>query len=184
MLATTRLTDDVVELRPPRRRDVDDVFAAVTESVAELVPWMHWCHPDYARVETAEWIRAAERAWEQDLEYPFVAREVATGQVLGTVGLNALDRQNRWANLGYWIRTTATGRGFATRAARLVTGFGLGPVGLDRVEILAATGNVRSQAVARRAGAHEEGVLRRRLRVHAETYDAQVFSIVRGDPSG
>jgi RimJ/RimL family protein N-acetyltransferase len=181
VLASTRLTDGVVELRPPRRRDVDELFGAVRESLPELVPWMAWCHPDYSTVETAEWVRNAKRWWEQDVEYPFVIRSVAGDALLGTCGLSSLDRVNRWANLGYWLRTAVTGHGSATRAARLVAGFGLGVVGLERIEILAATGNHASQAVARRAGAVEEGVLRRRLRVQDTTHDAVVFSLVRGD---
>ncbi len=181
MLASTRLTDGVVELRPPRAADVDDIFRAVRASRAELIPWMAWCHEGYAVVETAEWVRNAQRWWEQDVEYPFVIRGVEDGALLGTCGLNDLDRQNRRANLGYWLRTAATGHGAATRAARLVAAFALGVVGLDRVEILAATGNARSQAVARRAGAVEEGTLRRRLRVGDAAHDAVVFSLVRGD---
>lgn len=181
MLASTCLTDGVVELRPPRERDVDDVYVAVTESIDEVTPWMEWCHSAYSIAETAEWVRAAGRQWQQDLEYPFVVRRVSDDLVIGTSGLNALDRRNRWANLGYWLRTSATGQGLATRAARLVAGFGFGPVGLERIEILAAVDNQRSRAVALRAGATEEGVARRRLRVHDQTHDAVVFSLLRDD---
>jgi RimJ/RimL family protein N-acetyltransferase len=181
VLASTRLTDGVVELRPPHERDVDEVFAAVRESIAELSPWMDWCHPEFAVADTAQWVRDGGRRWQQDVQYPFVIRTTADGRVVGSCGLNGLDRQNRWANLGYWLRTGATGRGYATRAARLVAGFALDVVGLDRVEILVAVGNARSLAVARRVGACEEGRLRRRLRVRADSYDAVVFSLVRGD---
>src|SRR3954453_22102287 len=144
MLATTRLSDGVIELRPPRESDVDQIFAAVRESIAEVMPWMSWCHEDYSRVETAEWVRITERSWDQDIDYPFVVLQADGGDVLGTCGLNALDRQNRWANLGYWLRTSATGHGLATRAARLATSFGFSQLGFDRIEILAATGNARS----------------------------------------
>lgn len=181
MLASTRLTDGVVELRPPRPSDVDEIHAAVRASLDDLIPWMAWSHADYSPVETAEWVRTAQRLWEQDVEYPFVVRTVPDGALVGSCGLNDLDRANRRANLGYWLASSATGRGYATCATRLVAGFGFGVVGLDRIEILAAVGNERSRAVARRVGAKEEGVLRRRLRVHAQTYDAVLFSIVRGD---
>jgi len=181
MLTSTCLTDGVVELRPPRARDVDGVHDAVRESITEVAAWMEWCHPAYSIAETAEWVRAAGRQWQQDVEYPFVVRRVADGLVVGTAGLNALDRRNRWANLGYWLRTSATGAGLATRAARLVAGFGFGPVGLERIEILAAVDNHRSRAVALRTGAVEEGIARRRLRVHDQTHDAAVFSLLRDE---
>lgn len=174
-----RLNDGVVELRPPRDDDVDEIYAAAHASIDDVMPWMGWLHPEYERVETAEWVRSTRRAWDEDLEYPFVYREVASGRVLGTCGVNAIDRQNRWANLGYWLRTDATGHGFATAAARLAAGFAFGELGLERVEILVATDNARSQAVAGRLGAAREGVLRRRLRVHDHVQDAVVFSLIR-----
>ena len=107
-----------------------------------------------------------------------MAREVATGDLLGTVGVNSIDRLNRWANLGYWLRTSHWGRGLATRCARLVVGFTFSELDLGRIEILAAVGNLRSQGVAERLGALREGVLRRRLRVGDDVQDAVVFSII------
>jgi RimJ/RimL family protein N-acetyltransferase len=52
---------------------------------------------------------------------------------------------------------------------------------LERIEIVAARGNVRSQRVAERAGATREGIARKRLRVHTVQHDAVVFSLVRAD---
>jgi RimJ/RimL family protein N-acetyltransferase len=175
------LRDGVVVMRPPTDDDVEDVFAAVRESLPELLPWMAWSHPDYQRIETAEWIRSARQSWANDTEYPFVVRERAGGAFLGTCGLNAIDRLNRWANLGYWVRSSATRRGIATRAATLLADFGFRELGLDRIEILAATGNEPSQRVALNVGTTREGVLRRRLRVGDASYDAVVFSLIRDD---
>jgi RimJ/RimL family protein N-acetyltransferase len=173
-----RLTDGAVELRAPRRSDASELHDAVRSSLPELVPWMAWAHPAYGEVEAAEWIRRAARSFADGLEFQFVYRAVDTGAVLGTIGLNAIDRLNRWANLGYWVRTDRSGEGLVTRAARLVAGFGFGELGLGRIEILAAVENRRSQAVAERLGALREGVLRRRLRVGDVVQDAAVFSLV------
>jgi len=173
-----RLTDGIVELRAPRRTDAPEIFEAIRASLPELLPWMAWAHADYSEVEATEWARRAARAFADGVEFQFVARAIATGEVLGTVGLNAMDRLNRWANLGYWLRSDRVGQGFVTRGAALVTGFGFGELGLGRIEILAAVGNVRSQAVAERLGALREGVLRRRLRVGDDVQDAVVFSLI------
>ena len=175
---TIGLTDGVVELRAPRRSDVDELHAAVRESLPELLPWMVWAHPGYSGIDAAEWVRRAARAFADGVEFQFVARDAVSRELLGTLGLNAIDRLNRWANLGYWIRTTRAGEGLVTRGARLVAGFGFGELALGRVEILAAVDNHRSQAVAERLGALREGVLRRRLRVGDDVQDAAVFSLV------
>ena len=181
MVAVRELGDGVVALRPPAESDVDDVYSAVRESLPELLPWMAWSHPDYQRIETAEWIRSAGQSWANDTEYSFVIHDAADGSFLGTCGLNGLDRLNRWANLGYWVRSGATRRGFATRAAALTADFGFRELGLDRIEILAATGNEPSQRVATKVGTVREGILRRRLRVGTSSHDAAVFSLIRDD---
>jgi RimJ/RimL family protein N-acetyltransferase len=182
MAVSRELSDGGVLLRPPAESDVDEIYGAVRESLEELLPWMAWSHPDYQRIETAEWVRATNQAWANDTEYSFAILDRAGGAFLGTCGLNAIDRLNRWANLGYWVRSTATRRGVATRAARLIADFGLRELALDRIEILAATGNEPSQRVAAKVGTTREGVLRRRLRVGEASYDAVVFSLIRDDP--
>ncbi|MGZ4688466.1 MAG: GNAT family N-acetyltransferase [Acidimicrobiia bacterium] len=181
MTAGRMLVDDMVEVRPPTERDIDEIFAGIRESLPELLTWMAWSHPEYARSETVDWVRSTEQAWIDGTEYSFAIVEHSTSAVLGTCGLNGIDRVNRWANLGYWVRTPATGRGVATRAATLVAGFGFADLGLDRIEILAATGNAPSQRVAERVGATREGVLRRRLRIGEASHDAVVFSLIRDE---
>ncbi len=43
-----RLTDGMVLLEPYRIGDVERPYQAVRESIAELSPWMPWCHADYS----------------------------------------------------------------------------------------------------------------------------------------
>lgn len=40
------LSDEIVCLRPHRPEDVDDLYAAVTESSAEVGRWLTWCHAE------------------------------------------------------------------------------------------------------------------------------------------
>ena len=67
------------------------------------------------------------------------------------------------------------------RATLLVARWAFESVGLERIEIVAATGNHASQSVAERVGATREGIARKRLNVHGVQHDAVVFSLIRGD---
>jgi hypothetical protein len=51
----------------------------------------------------------------------------------------------------------------------------------NRIEIVVATDNHKSQKVAEKVGAVREGVLRRRLMVRQNIYDAVMFSLVPTD---
>src|SRR5262249_18704500 len=94
-------------------------------------------------------------------------------------GLNQLDGLNRRANLGYWVRSTATRRGVATAAVRALRDWAFESTDLMRLEILVARENVASHHVAERVGAIREGVLRRRLLLHGHLPDAPMFSVTR-----
>ena len=95
--------------------------------------------------------------------------------------MNFINRVHQIGNLGYWVRSTAAGRGVATQAARLMARFAFEQVGLHRVEILAAIPNIASQRVAEKAGAVREGVLRNRLLIRGVSYDAILFSLIPED---
>jgi ribosomal-protein-serine acetyltransferase len=94
--------------------------------------------------------------------------------------VNHIDKANRMANLGYWVRTSATGCGVAPSAARLLADWAFRETDLVRLEIVCAVGNVRSQRVAERVGAVREGVLRQRLAIPGGHSDAVMYSLVRG----
>ena len=170
------MSDDTVELRPPVESDLDALDAAVDESIDELAPFMPWATPGHTRADTLAWIRN-DRASD---EKSFVIVD-AGGTILGVCGLNHFDALNRLANLGYWLRTSRTGHGYATRAARLLVHHGQVELGLARIEILMSVENPASRRVAERLGAHHEGVLRSRLLLHGRRHDAHLFSIVPAD---
>lgn len=175
------LRGPTVVLRPPVDDDVDAVWKAVDESVAEVSAWMAWCHDGYRLEEARAWVAGTRLARAEGRECSFVVTGAVDGGVLGACGLNHLDTANRRANLGYWVRTTATGRGVATEAVALVARFGLTVLDLARIEIVAAPANLASQRVAEKIGATREGVLRNRFWFNGESVDGVSYSLIPAD---
>jgi RimJ/RimL family protein N-acetyltransferase len=169
-----------VILRPYAVEDAQVVCEAVRESLRELTPWMSWCHPDYAVSESRAWLEMQVAAFQARSAFEF-AIVSPTGRYLGGCGLNQIDALNRRANLGYWVRTSATRRGVATAAVGLLSRWAFEYTDLVRLEILAATSNLASQRVAERSGAYREGTLRSRLIVEGRSQDAVIFSLLRTD---
>lgn len=178
------LSNATIRLRAFRLGDAEAIYDAVCESKAEFLPWLPWCHDNYQIAETIEFLKARPAAYQGDGEHAFAIEEIATGRLVGATGINQLDRGARRANLGYWLRTSATGHGYATHATLLVARWAIETLGLERVEIVAAVGNLPSQKVAERAGATREGIARRRLRMRDRQEDAVIYSLVRGDGLG
>jgi ribosomal-protein-serine acetyltransferase len=175
------LTDGTIRLRLPRRADIDGAVDAVRASLAELGKWTSWCHADYARADVEAFLRKVEAERFEDRAYDFYIFDRADAQLLGGCGLYHIDRASRRANLGYWVRSDATGRGIATAAGRLLARCGFVELELARIEIVAALENMASQRVAEKIGAAREGVLRNRLRLHDRQLDAVGFSLIPAD---
>jgi RimJ/RimL family protein N-acetyltransferase len=170
-----------LHLRLFRVDDVEPMYRAVRESISELSRWLPWCHAGYSMEESAAWVASRETAWIKGEEYSFVVADPQSGRLLGGCGLNQFDHMRRRCNLGYWVRSSETGRGLATAATRLLARFGFEELKLERIEIVAALGNKASQRVAEKSGALREGVARRRLRVHNVQHDAVCFSLIPED---
>ena len=176
------LSDGQILIRPYRADDINAMYEAVRESIREVSRWMAWCHEDYTVDEASAFILAREEAWKSDQEYGFGIFNVESEEFLGGVGLSFINRVHNCGNLGYWVRTSAAGRGVASRAARLAARFGLEEIGLQRIEILAAVDNLASQRAAEKAGARlESALLRKRLRNKGQPVDARLYSLVSED---
>lgn len=170
------LSDGVIVLRTPTDADASTLVEVVRASAAHLAPFMPWASPTYDRTAALAWIRG-ERDPGQ-VQYLIVGDD---GELAGVCGLDQVNEINHSANLGYWLRPDRTGRGWATRATRLVARHGLTTMGLERVEILVAVENTASRGVAERVGATMEGTLRHRLLLHGRYHDAFLFSLICAD---
>ena len=174
-----QLEGESIHLRPLSVDDAGDMHAAAMESAAALETTMPW----FSRSMTVESFRSfatwAAEAWDRGERYEFsiFARH---GAYVGSAGLS-VDTKTNAANLQYWVRTSATRRGVASEAIRLVARWGIATLGLQRVEIFISNHNVASQMAARKSRAQFEGVLRNKIRWDERPFDAHIFSFVPSD---
>jgi ribosomal-protein-serine acetyltransferase len=81
-------------------------------------------------------------------------------ELLGSISLMRIDWDDLRGEVGYWLAAHARGAGHVTRAVRLICAWGFQKLGLERIELLAATANPASQRVAERSGFQREAVMR------------------------
>ncbi len=167
-------------IRPYVASDWLALFEAVKESQAELSPWMPWAHASYSKDDARLWVQSTLEGHAAGTFFDFAVFD-ANGRYLGACGVNQVQKDYRCANLGYWIRTSACGRGLAASASLALCDWTFRHTNLERLEILIAVDNVRSKRVAEKMGAVLEGRLRCRLPLEGISRDAFVFSIIRSD---
>jgi RimJ/RimL family protein N-acetyltransferase len=143
-------SDGVVTLRAWSEADADEL-AACLDGDEEIGRWLDQIPQPYARADALAYVGGVD-------EDAFAVTDAATGRVLGSIRLRWSEPHDV-AEVGYWLRSDARGRGAATRALLLVTRLALDG-GAARVQLRAATDNVASRRVAENAGFSLDGVLR------------------------
>jgi RimJ/RimL family protein N-acetyltransferase/ADP-ribose pyrophosphatase YjhB (NUDIX family) len=148
------LTDGVVVLRPWREEDIEEALAGHDELIA------HW----FGLPETgpsAEQHRAAIERWQEG--YADQRRHVGfvvehEGTIVGAVDVRKVAEGT--GELSWTLYAGQRGKGYATRAVRLLSDYAIDVLGLGRVEAKIEPGNEKSIRVATRAGLRREGVRR------------------------
>lgn len=154
------LTDGVVRLRPLGPGDLDFYTAlrGLPEAIATSVPPVAPT-PDEVRQRCGR----AEAHWLAGSRADLVITDAATGVPAGEIGLFYQEPVTGQAMIGYSMLPAFRGRGFATRAAQLVTLWAFAETDIARIIAGALPTNVASHRVLEKAGFHREAYLRSRL---------------------
>jgi RimJ/RimL family protein N-acetyltransferase len=107
----------------------------------------------------AIWLGRYEDGWRDGSRAGF-AIEAHDGEFLGLGMLVRIEWDGRQCEIGYVVGSAARGRGVATRTLRLLTDWGFGELGMERIELWIDITNPASERVAERIGYVREGVLR------------------------
>lgn len=176
-----RIISDRLILRQLTLIDIDPIFEAARASVHEMKLWLPWCHENYKKEETNTWVLSQIDMWKEYKEFSFAIYERQTDELLGGVGLNEVNKSFLFGNLGYWIRTDKTGKGYATESALMCSKFGFDELKLRRIEIVMDPENPASRKVAEKLNATFECIARNRLFIHNQSRNACIFSLTDKD---
>lgn len=143
------LIGDVVVLRRLRSDEVEDLVRTVEEAIPHLRPWMAWAanefDPDAVRAHVAE----TDANWEAGTEFTYVI--TIDGKIAGRCGL--MPRVGEGGlEIGYSLHPAHVGRGAATEATHLLVKAAFELPGIEFVDIVHDSVNVRSGAIPRKLG--------------------------------
>lgn len=176
VLPADPLVDGPTALRPWREEDIGSLVTACQDP--EIPRWTSV--PDNYTVSDARaYMLHRYDAIHTGTAAPFAVVDPADDRhLLGSISLMRFDWQNARGEVGYWLAREARGQGHATRAVRLISDWGISALGLERIELLASTGNLASQRVAERSGYVREAVLRSYLRGKSGRQDMVMFALL------
>jgi RimJ/RimL family protein N-acetyltransferase len=149
-------------LRPPKESDVDSIFQACQDP---LIPRFTTVPANYTMAHALEYVQRVPASMELQREIPFVI-EFGVGddkEFAGVISLHTISIENNRAEIGYWMHAPMRGKGIATIAAKMITGYGFETLGFKRIEAAVDLDNHTSQKLLLSAGYEREGVLKQRV---------------------
>jgi len=134
-------------IRAPRRGDGAEINAAIVESIAELRQWMPWAKqtPTVDETESNSRRAVAKFAAREDLRLQFYLKD--SGIFVGSSGLHRIDWSVPKFEIGYWVRTSLCGRGYATEATEAIAKLAFEQLAAKRVEIRMDEKNLASRKI-------------------------------------
>jgi RimJ/RimL family protein N-acetyltransferase len=147
-------------LRIPKPGDGQAVNEAIRSSIKELQLWMPFAKTVPEVEETESNIRQAHAKFltREDLRFHIYHKE--QGFFIGSTGLHYIDWEVPKFEIGYWIKTNESKKGYVTEAAKALAQFAFRELNAKRVEIQCDSRNEQSRKVAERLGFTLEGILK------------------------
>lgn len=167
-LSAPALTDGTVRLRPWRPEDADRVTEACADALCQR--WLPSLPAPYTRADAETFLASRPGEMAAGHAVYWCVTGAADDRCQAAMSLMLGGRGTGAAELGWWSHPEGRSRGWVSRAARLAAAYAFTPeadggLGLQRILVRTAAGNLASQAVATGLGARQVGRDR-----HAERY--------------
>jgi len=160
------LETDRLLLRTFRTSDAPALHEALMESIEQLrqnLWFLNWVAEEQTLASAELRCRTAQANFLLRTDLPYLVFAKDSGRLVASAGLHRTDWKLPRTEVGYWVRSTEVGKGYASEAVMALTGWALDELGAKRVELVADETNLGSRAVAERCGFQLEGRLRNTL---------------------
>jgi ribosomal-protein-serine acetyltransferase len=108
--------------------------AAIRESLPELAAFMPWATDAYDAGESRDFISRSAEKWDNGTEFNYAIFVKDSDDLAGSIGL--MTRMGAGTlEIGYWMRTSQTGRGYMTAAVEALSRVALTLPGVERLAI-------------------------------------------------
>ncbi len=168
--------NEKVNLELTAEKHTEGLFVAVNQNREHLSEFLPWVHNMQSVDDLRNYIENCELLYRKKQEVSFVImlEEIPVGRI----GLHYINSQNKNASIGYWLTKEAEGNGVVINSCKELVTYGFRELGLHRIEVKAATGNLKSQAIPEKLGFTKEGILRQAEFVNHNFLDIVVYSML------
>ena len=171
--------DDEIKLRLLEPRHAHELFALVDSNRQYLRQWLPWLDANVAVSDSLHFIQATQKQFADNSG--FVTGIWYCGELVGLIGHNKIDWENRISWLGYWLGEESQGKGIMTNSCRALIRHAFTELNLNRINIRCAVENSKSRAIPERLGFQQEGVIRQAERLYDRYVDLVVYGMLKSE---
>jgi ribosomal-protein-serine acetyltransferase len=171
--------DENLRLVLPLPHHAEELTAVVRENLEQLGRWLPWATDDYSIESAQAFIK--QNLWNFADKGSFGMSLRLDDKLVGALGFQNLDQNNKSAHIGYWLAKDAQGKGLMTRSTRALIDFLFNEMKLNRVQINCNVENTKSRAVPERLGFELEGIHRQVEFFDNHYGDWAIYAMLRED---
>lgn len=175
----SHIVDEQIQLKLLQLQDAEELFEVTDRNRVHLRVWLPWVDGPRHPEDTREFIRGSLHAFAKN--NGFQCGISYEGRLVGCIGLNGIDWNNRKTSIGYWLASEVQGKGIMTKSVQAVMDYIFHDLHLNRIEIRAGVYNRRSRAIPERLGFIQEGIIRDAEWLYDHFIDHAVYGMLKAD---
>lgn len=166
-----------VALRALRPMDAASIYRYLNDS--RVNRWLPRVPKPYRVDDAHAWVRVTRKMAEAGTDFHFGIELRESGEIVGMIGLNGIQTEDRIAEVGYWLGRPYWRQGLMEEALRLIVRFAFGPLRLHRLFGIVVPSNVGSAALLEKVGFQREVVAREKRRTGRGYVDEHVYGLLK-----
>jgi len=170
------LTGQRIELSPFNQSD-RELFIEISMSPIMMEHVYEPCSFE----EANEAFIAKSQPWtmESDVWLSLGISETSTGEKLGSIGLKITNSEAKIAEIGFMIKPSAQGKGFAGEALSLVKNYALTELNLNKLVATCSVNNAGSFKLLEKHGFLREGCLKQNVIIKGKYVDDYIYGLCK-----
>lgn len=175
MKAKELIVNNEITLKEIGEEEIRPIFETINTEREYLGEWLPFVDYTLEMKDTQNFIESLTVNETKDLTFAIYFNE----KFVGLVGLKDPDYDNKKVEIGYWISEKYQHLGIVTLSCKRLIQHAFEDLGFNRIQLRAATQNIKSQKVAERLGFSREGI-EREGELHKRGFvDLVVFALLK-----
>ena len=167
-----QLTGKRIQLSPFDHSD-KDLFIELSTSVEV----MEYVYTPFTFAEANAAFEAKSQPWTKtsDSWFTLGITELATGEKLGSIGIKIVNHEAKIGEVGFMMKPSAQGKGFASEALTLLKEYAFAELELNKLTAICSVNNVGSYKLLEKLGFSREGCLRQNTLINNKLVDDYLY---------